>query len=579
MRTALCSVHLENFRGFRDHTVSLSPATVLVGQNNAGKSTFIDALRILAIAVRRATSARYVQPPDWLGSKVATGFGYKISFETIDFDFSNVQYNHNRHDPAVLQLQYTSGVVVKVWLGVSAQENFCQVLTDGGVAASSSSGQSALDIAGIYVMPPIQPLIAHEKRISKTRIEEFMFGRLASRHFRNQLYEKTAAYRSWKALLQETWPTVAVSAFDADVGDSEQEYSLILREGPFASEAAWVGGGLQAWMQILWFLCRTPAEGVAVLDEPDVYLHADMQRKLIKLLGERGHRQIIVATHSSEIISDTPPETICVVRKREPYSYRPLTKEKLQAVIDDLGSRHNIQLSKLAEARKISVFEGDDQKFLSELAFKVSADCYDRFIRVPTFELTGVTNWHQALGAAKALCVASERAMPVHLLIDRDFKSDDEIGKMIEEAEKEGLILHVLQRKEIENYFIDERCLARFLSSRGQCSVTAAEAKLLIQAAAAAATDDAISTIADQWQYVNRGKSASSSFKFAIESLSQILQGRPREHVVSGKKMISILSTKCREAYGISFGPMALCKAMMVSEFDPELKELVKELS
>ncbi|MGA9580907.1 MAG: AAA family ATPase [Allosphingosinicella sp.] len=579
MLTALKSVHLENFRGFKDHSVALTPTTVLVGQNNAGKSTFIDALRILAIAARRATSARYAQPPDWLGNRLATGFGYKISFETIDFDFSNVQYNHNRSDPALLELKYTNLVTVRVWLGTSAQENFCQVITPDGLAAASASAQASLDITGIYVMPPIQSLIAHEKRISKSRIEEFMFGRLASRHFRNQLYEKTPAYRSWRSLLQETWPTVAVSAFDAGVGDSGEEYSLILREGPFASEAAWVGGGLQAWMQILWFLCRTPTDGIAVLDEPDVFLHADMQRKLIKLLGGRGHRQIIVATHSSEIISDTPPETICVVRKRDPHSYRPLTKGRLQAVIDNLGSRHNIQLSKLAEARKISVFEGEDQKYLSEVAFKVSPECYDKFIRVPTFELTGVTNWHQALGAAKALAVASERAMPVHLIIDHDFRTEADIAKMQTEADKEGLVLHVLARKEIENYFVHADCLARFISSRAHATISKAAAQELIDAASEEASKAAIDAIADQWQYENRGKSASSAFKHAEEAFVSLLAVRSRAEVVSGKKIISLLSKRCRVEFGISFGPMALCKAMLGSEFDPELAKLVKELS
>lgn len=578
MLTALKSVHLENFRGFKDHTVYLTPTAVLVGQNNAGKSTFIDALRILAIAARRAKSARYGQPPDWLSAKAATGFGYRISFETIDFDFANVQYNHNRSDPALLQLQYTNGITVRVWLGVTAAENFCQVILPDGSAAVGAS-QAALDITGIYVMPPIQSLIAHEKRISKSRVEEFMFGRLASRHFRNQLYEKVPAYRSWKALLESTWPSVAISAFDAGVGDSGEEYSLILREGPFASEAAWVGGGLQAWMQILWFLCRTPLDGVAVLDEPDVFLHADMQRKLIKLLGERGHSQIIVATHSSEIISDTPPETISVVRKREPESYRPLTKVKLQSVIDSLGSRHNIQLSKLAEARKIIVFEGEDQKFLSEVAFKISADCYDKFIKVPTFELTGVTNWHQALGAAKGLAVASERTMPVHLVIDRDFRSEDEISKIRKESENDGLLLHVLARKEIENYFIDARCLARFLTNRSSATVTRVMAQKLIDEAAVEATTPAVAAIADQWQYENKGKAASSAFKYAQDVFENEIKTRRREDVVSGKKMISLLSKASKSEFGVSFGPMALCKAMFAGEFDSELSSLVRQLS
>lgn len=578
MLIALKSVHIRNFRGFKDHSVTLSPTTILVGQNNAGKSTFIDALRILAIAVRRSRSVRYTEPPEWLGGS-ATGFGYKITFETIDFDFENVQYNHNRSDPALLQLRYNNGITVKVWLGASAQENFCQVITADGQAAVSAAAQSALDVTSIYVMPPIQPLIPHEKRISKSRIDDFMFGRLASRHFRNQLHEKTAAYRAWRDLMRDTWPTVVIAAFDADVGNSGAEFSLILREGPFASEAAWVGGGLQAWMQILWFLCRTPEDGIAVLDEPDVYLHADMQRKLIKLLGERGHRQVIVATHSSEIISDTPPETICVIRKRETRSYRPLTKSKLQGVIDSLGSRHNIQLSKLAEARKIIVFEGEDQKFLSEVAFKVSSDCYDKFIKVPTFELTGVTNWHQALGAAKALAVASENAMPVHLVIDRDFRTEEDLDKIRKDANAAGLALHILNRKEIENYFINASCLARLISQRSGTNMTEYQAKLMIDSCADEAEPSAIDAIADQWQYDNRGKSASTAYKHAQEVFARELITRRKEEVVSGKKLISLLSKACDDSYQVSFGAMALCKAMLTSEFDPELSALVRELS
>lgn len=128
-----------------------------------GKGTFIDALRILAIAARRAGSARHSAPPDWLGQHHSVGFGYKISFETIDFDFDNVQYNHNRAEPAILQLKYTNGVTVKVWLGTTAQENFCQVVSADGEVPGSTASRAALDVTGIYVMPPIQALAAHEK--------------------------------------------------------------------------------------------------------------------------------------------------------------------------------------------------------------------------------------------------------------------------------------------------------------------------------------------------------------------------------------------------------------------------------
>lgn len=578
MVAPLRSVLLENFRGFKRHTVSLTPTTILVGQNNAGKSTFIDALRILAVAVRRAGQARYEAPPLWLAS-ADVGFGYRLSFETIDFDFSNVQYNHNTDEPTLLQLLYHDKTRVRVWLGRSANESFAQVTLPDGAIASSPSDKAKLEIPSIYVMPPLQNLISHEKRISKSRINEFLFGRLASRHFRNQLYEKTAEYNAWTRLLQETWPSIAVNAFDSGVGEGEDEFSLILREGPFASEAAWVGGGLQAWMQILWFLCRTPLNGVAVLDEPDVYLHADMQRKLIKLLGSRGHQQIIVATHSSEIISDTPAETITVVRKRAASSWRPLTKTKLQGVIDNLGSKHNIQLSKIAAARKMVVFEGEDQKFLSEVAFRISVDCYDHFIKTPAFELNGVTNWHQAIGAAKALAVASDGSIPVHLVIDRDFRDAGEIESIKSQSGAVGLVFHLWRQKEIENYFVSAAAISRVIEKQSKNTPPISEIELLISDACAELKGDVIAAIADKWQQANRNKAASTAFSEAQKIFSDMSATRPIEEIVSGKKLISLISEKCQDLYGVSFGAMTLCKAMHKSEYDPQLIEVIESVS
>ena len=42
----LTFLKLENFRCFSNHEVVFSPLCLLVGQNNAGKSTIIDALRL-----------------------------------------------------------------------------------------------------------------------------------------------------------------------------------------------------------------------------------------------------------------------------------------------------------------------------------------------------------------------------------------------------------------------------------------------------------------------------------------------------------------------------------------------------
>src|SRR5687767_13868541 len=54
-----------NYRCFDNHRVGLKPLSVIVGANNAGKSTFAEALRLLSIVVSRYPYLTYNSPPPW----------------------------------------------------------------------------------------------------------------------------------------------------------------------------------------------------------------------------------------------------------------------------------------------------------------------------------------------------------------------------------------------------------------------------------------------------------------------------------------------------------------------------------
>jgi AAA15 family ATPase/GTPase len=51
----LIELRLQNFRGFQDHRLPFRQTTVVVGQNNAGKSTIVEAPRLLAVATIATT--------------------------------------------------------------------------------------------------------------------------------------------------------------------------------------------------------------------------------------------------------------------------------------------------------------------------------------------------------------------------------------------------------------------------------------------------------------------------------------------------------------------------------------------
>ena len=70
-------------------------------------------------------------------------------------------------------------------------------------------------------------------------------------------------------------------------------------EDRMTRELYWAGFGFQIWCQLLTHLCRAQDSSLVVIDEPEVYLHPDVQRQLIGILRELGP-DVLLATHSTE---------------------------------------------------------------------------------------------------------------------------------------------------------------------------------------------------------------------------------------------------------------------------------------
>ena len=68
-------LQLKNFRGFQDHTICFQPTTIIVGKNNAGKSTIVEALRLVSIVANRFEDIPYSDLPRyWNFPKTHRGF-------------------------------------------------------------------------------------------------------------------------------------------------------------------------------------------------------------------------------------------------------------------------------------------------------------------------------------------------------------------------------------------------------------------------------------------------------------------------------------------------------------------------
>src|SRR6266436_9023951 len=96
----LTKLILRNFRGFERHELSLREMTIVVGRNNAGKSTVVEALRLISLVVTRFRRLAFHPGPDWCPAGRAS-FGVRPSLSNTEINFLGM-FNHYNDPHAVI---------------------------------------------------------------------------------------------------------------------------------------------------------------------------------------------------------------------------------------------------------------------------------------------------------------------------------------------------------------------------------------------------------------------------------------------------------------------------------------------
>ena len=172
---------------------------------------------------------------------------------------------------------------------------------------------------------------------------------LASLHFRNEIYLEMTndekVFNEFSSLIKQTWKNLQINPPKLEYSSDNTLVSLVVGENDFMTELGYVGNGLQMWLQMMWFVTKSKNQGITtvILDEPDIYMHPDLQRKLLKYV-RRNFQQVIIATHSIEIISEVDSENILNVSNKKKKLKYTLNLSKLQGVVDEIGSIQNIRV-------------------------------------------------------------------------------------------------------------------------------------------------------------------------------------------------------------------------------------------
>ena len=342
-----------------------------------------------------------------------------------------------------------------------------------------------------------------------------------------------------------------------------------------------MGHGLQMWLQTMWFLVRAERATTVILDEPDVYMHADLQRKLIRYVQGK-FSQVIVATHSTEIISEVEPEQILIVDKRRPTSSFASSLPAVQKIIESVGSAHNIQLTRLWSTRRFLMVEGDDIPILKRFQDTLFPSSQAPFDTIPSMEINGWGGWNYAVGSSMFLVNSGGEGITTFCIFDSDYHTQEEIDERHADAQVRGVQLHIWQKKEIENYLLVPAAIQRVISSgieHGAKSPSVEQVYQQLTEITSQLKENVFDNCASEFQKRNRGWDTGTVNQKAREKVNGAFETfEGAVSIVPGKRVLSMLIDWSKSEFDVSFSFTRLARELKADEIAPEVQNIVEAI-
>lgn len=577
----ISSLKFTNFKALRNYSVSLGETNILVGPNNSGKSTVISAFRILDVALRKAKRLRAERVPLPNGS---TGFGHRVPEQQISVSLENVATDYNAEDSKI-EFRLTN-----------RNKLFLFFPSEGGCILHWENEGSGVNTPGrfrnafpvnIQVVPVLGPLEHEETYVNEDTVKNSLNTHRACRHFRNYWHYFDEGWDHFSEMISSTWPGMTISKPELDIPN--RKLSMFVSEDRIDREVYWAGFGFQIWCQLLTHLSRSDEASIVIIDEPEIYLHPDVQRQLLSIL--RGiDADVLLATHSVEIMGEADPSEILLVSKGSRSAKRLKDIEGVQVALESLGSAQNVTLTHLARTKKILFVEGmGDYKSIRRFARNIGLNDLASGNDLTAFESGGFSSWEKIKSFAWGVKNTIDADMKLFAVYDRDYYCDEEIGEILDSLKAELTHAHIHQRKEIENHLLVipvlERVLYKQVAHRNKQSGQAVQVEKEISQYLDEITNDL--KVDAQSQYIakrisyhqGKGIDTGTISREAIEVFEKLWGNiDTRMEVVPGKTTLRLLRGAIQEDYSVNLSDVKIIDEFEKEEIPTDLLQLIYDM-
>ncbi|WP_437284338.1 AAA family ATPase [Sorangium sp. So ce406] len=475
------SLRLQRFRQFADTIVEVRDFNVLVGPNNCGKTTILHAIRAFFLLMHGHVRFEGNSPDAVYHKRYLTGAEEVAPTP----DIKELWHQQRAGKPLTISLTFDDDTT----FGVSLRQQFGQIHVSAenlpeGLTAASVASYLATEVAFI---PGLVGVLVSEPYATAARRNALATQGRYSEIFRSSLHQLNSKDPT---LLEQinTWLTglfgVSVSAVEFD-GDSDEYVTVKYKQGSSDFDVVSSGAGLQQVIQMLTYLYLKKPR-ILLIDEPDAHLHSKLQARLgdlFRRIATDLDAQVFLSTHSLDLIDTFSTNDVTVVDSSK-KKLSPIGKNAdLVSVLVDADVVDVSALSRLLSSRRLVVVEDKDQTILKSLDKACGSPLYSSKSSSYVLSARGVSNFRAVAELGKVLAGLTGTKFDITFVQDRDGMPDFIVPAFLASQQEEGVVPHLLERHEIENYLLEPELLVAAAALVGT-TITAADATIAILAAA-----------------------------------------------------------------------------------------------
>ena len=471
----LTRLRLRNFKRFEDVDIELGRAVILVGPNNSGKTTALQALALWDIGVRRWNEKRKGKTSPEKRPGVTINRRDLISIPVPD---ANLLWRdlHVRDVEQVVDEQTgkkkpkTENVRIDVivdgitndqaWscgleFDYANEESFyCRPLRtgNGNKPQRMDVPPEAANVRVAY-LPPMSGLAAVEPKWEPGRINVLLGEGQTAQVLRNlcfQIHSQSDSASNWETLVADIRRLFGVELLPPTYIGERGEITMAYKEPAGTRlDLSSSGRGLQQTLLLLAHLYANPRT-VLLLDEPDAHLEILRQRQIYKLLtdvADKRGSQVIAASHSEVVLNEAADRDVVIAFVGRPHRVDNRGSQVLKS-LRDFGFEQYYQAE---QAGWVLYLEGSTDLAILQAFARTLDHESQRFLERPFAHYCGNLP-ERAEEHFYALREAKDDLVGIAIFdrLERKLKQETPLAELM------------WSRREIENYVYDEEALLAY---------------------------------------------------------------------------------------------------------------------